>query len=86
MLFGLTFYIVTTFILKVDLHFVHIWGIEFLINITVMLAVSHYIPVKSTFNITDVQVVDMHSWKYAKPVALVLFILTIFIYTALGIH
>ncbi|MEP3382146.1 MAG: solute:sodium symporter family transporter, partial [Maribacter dokdonensis] len=33
---GLTFYILTTFILKVDIHFVHIWGIEFVLNMLVM--------------------------------------------------
>ena len=39
---GLIFYIVSTFILKVDLHFVHIWGIEFIINIFVMLLFHIY--------------------------------------------
>ncbi|MCB0748563.1 MAG: solute:sodium symporter family transporter, partial [Ignavibacteriae bacterium] len=34
--FGLAFYILTTFIFKVDIHFVHIWGIEFLLNLIVM--------------------------------------------------
>ena len=31
--FGLIFYLTTTFILKVEIHFVHIWGIEFLLNL-----------------------------------------------------
>ncbi len=40
--FGLAFYIVTTFILKVDIHFVHIWGIEFVLNMLIMFGVSHF--------------------------------------------
>ena len=27
LLFGFSFYILTTFILKLDIHFVHLWGI-----------------------------------------------------------
>lgn len=30
--FGFTFYIITSFILDVDIHFVHLWGIEFVLN------------------------------------------------------
>ena len=46
---GLTFYITTTFILEVDIHFVHIWGIEFVLNVAVMIVVSKFYPVEKGY-------------------------------------
>lgn len=42
--FGFTFYILTTFILKVDIHFVHLWGIEFVLNFIIMVIFSKMYP------------------------------------------
>jgi solute:Na+ symporter, SSS family len=81
---GLAFYVTMTFILKVKLHFVHIWGIEFLLNLAVMFGVSYFYPVKKIFDIRDVQVIDMHHWKYAKPMGFILLGITILIYVLLG--
>lgn len=82
--FGLIFYIVTTFILKVDIHFIHLWGIEFVLNVIIMFVVSHYYP-RTTFNDkADALKVDMHGWKYAYHLSAALVIITIGIYIALG--
>jgi len=82
--FGLIFYIVTTFILKVDIHFIHLWGIEFVLNMIIMFVVSHYYP-RTTFNDkADALKVDMHGWKYAYHLSAALVIITIGIYIALG--
>ncbi|MFI0430605.1 solute:sodium symporter family transporter [Mariniflexile sp. HMF6888] len=81
---GLAFYILTTFVFKVDIHFVHIWGIEFLLNLAVMFGVSHFYPANSEFNEEDLHVVDMKSWKYTKPMAMLLCVITILIYVLLG--
>ena len=54
LLFGLLFYILSYFILEVDLHFVHIWGIEFVLNIGIMLLVSQFIPNKEIFVIKPI--------------------------------
>ena len=81
---GLTFYIVSTFILKVDLHFVHIWGIEFIINIFVMLLASLYYPNIKSFKIEDSNLIELKEWKHTKIVSLLLVILTITIYIFLG--
>jgi len=56
---GLAFYITMTFILDVDLHFVHVWGIEFILNLSVMLDIFHYFSTKTTFNIKDIEVIIM---------------------------
>lgn len=84
LLFGLLFYFTMDHILKVDLHFVHIWGIEFVLNLVVMHLVSAKFPRTNTFTITDIGVVEMAQWKYAKGLSWVLVGVTILIYILLG--
>lgn len=81
---GLTFYILTTFVFKVDIHFVHIWGIEFVLNIAVMFIVSHFYPVEKIFKEKDADYVDMKTWKYTKPMGAILCAITLLIYILLG--
>ncbi len=84
LLFGLAFYIITTFILKVDIHFIHIWGIEFVLNVIIMFAVSYFYPRKN-FGIRTAPIkMDMVQWKYAKHLSIILVIITIMIYILLG--
>ncbi|NOR75154.1 MAG: solute:sodium symporter family transporter, partial [Draconibacterium sp.] len=82
--FGLSFYIITTFILKVDIHFIHIWGIEFVLNMIIMFAVSYYYPRKTFTDKADAIKIEMKSWKYAKHLSIALVIITILIYILLG--
>jgi SSS family solute:Na+ symporter len=82
--FGLSFYLITTFVLDTDIHFIHIWGIEFVLNMAVMMLVSHYYPRKDFEDDTAVSMIDMKSWKYAKPFSVGLAIITILIYIGLG--
>ena len=84
LLFGLVFYVIMDHILKVPIHFIHIWGIEFILNIIVMYAVSSFSPRKNMYEITDVGAVDLTEWKYAKPLAAVLVVITLIIYITLG--
>ncbi len=81
---GLAFYILTTFVFNVDIHFVHIWGIEFLLNLAVMYAVSYFYPVDKEFRSEDLHIIDMKEWKYTKVMSIVLCVVTILIYLLLG--
>ena len=81
---GLSFYIISTFILKTEIHFIHIWGIEFLINIFVMFLVSHFYPISKEFKIENLKIVDLSEWKYTKPMSIALCFITIIIYILLG--
>jgi len=81
---GLIFYISCTFVFKFDIHFVHIWGIEFVLNMVVMYLVSHYYPQEKSFELKDLEIVQMQEWKYTKPLSIVLCVVTILIYIALG--
>ena len=64
---GLAFYIITIFILKVDLHFIHIWGIEFLLNMLIMFIFSYFFKnVKPKMNI---KITKQTKWKYSKQLS-----------------
>lgn len=81
---GLLFYILTTFVFKVNIHFVHLWGIEFLLNIAVMFIISYFYPPDKYFEPEDLHIIDMKSWKYTKPMAITLCVITLMIYVLLG--
>lgn len=84
LLFGLIFYILVYMVFAVDVHFVHVWGIEFVLNLLVMHLVSWWYPPQKTFTITDVGVVNMQQWKYARTMGVILVIITLAIYVWLG--
>ena len=81
---GLAFYITTTFILKTDIHFIHIWGIEFLLNIAVMFGVSYFYPPDREFKAEDLHILDLKEWKYTKHMSIALCTITLLIYIMLG--
>lgn len=84
LLFGLLFYIISYFVLEVDLHFVHIWGIEFVLNIGIMLLISQFFPNKEIFVIKDAGVLNLKPWRFAGPFSLFLVVFTIILYLLLG--
>ena len=82
--FGLAFYILTTFIFPSNIHFIHIWGIEFVLNVIIMFAVSHYYPTGKKFQFEDAKVLDLKQWKYTKHLSIGLCFVTLLIYILLG--
>ena len=82
--FGLIFYILTTFIFKVNIHFIHVWGIEFVLNMILMFVISHFYPRTAFNDKADALKVDMHGWKYAYHLSAVLVFITVMIYILLG--
>lgn len=82
--FGLVFYVFTYYILELDLHFVHIWGIEFVLNILVMHGASMLLPKAPVFVIYDSGKLDLKPWKYAMPFSIFLIVFTIILYLFLG--
>ena len=81
---GLIFYIMTTFITPVDIHFVHIWGIEFVLNMLVMFLVSIYFPVAKKFQVKNSGILQIEQWKYAKPFSVFLVVTILLIYILLA--
>ena len=84
LIFGLLFYILMYFVLQVDLHFVHIWGIEFVLNIGLMHLVSLWRPQQGRFVILDSGKVPLTPWKYARGFSLILAGITVILYLLLG--
>ncbi len=82
--FGLVFYVVTTFILKLKIHYIHVWGIEFVLNMIIMFVVSYFYPRAESNSVTNNVKVDMKSWKYAYHLSSVLVVVTVCIYILLG--
>jgi len=81
---GLSFYLITSFFLDTGIHFIHIWAIEFILNLGLMLLVSRYFPGKANTFVSRPPVLEMKPWKYAKPVAAILCLVTVLIYIWLG--
>ncbi|MDZ7717201.1 MAG: solute:sodium symporter family transporter [Balneolaceae bacterium] len=83
LIIGMVFYGITELAVDIGIHFVHVWGIMFVGMIIIMYIVSYFYPVEEEFKITDVEVVDISEWKYAKGVSIFLILVTIGIYILL---
>ena len=81
---GLAFYLIFTFIYPLNIHFVHIWGIEFLLNMAVMFGVSSFYPRINIDEVDDPKILDLKSWKYTPHLSFVLCTVTLLIYIGLG--
>ncbi len=81
---GLVFYIVTSFVIETSIHFVHIWGIEFILNVAIMLVVSRFYPHTTTQGLKAPVNLDLTHWQYARHLGVVLVVITILIYIWLG--
>ncbi len=81
--FGFMFYILTTFILDLDIHFVHIWGIEFVLNFIIMFLVSKQFPTTEVHPYID-SGKEEKSWSSVKTAGVILVFLTILIYILLS--
>ncbi len=84
LLTGFLFYVSCIYIFDVNIHFIHLWGIEFLLNLAVMFLVSSFYPQENRVLTSTREVVEMKAWKYTKPFAILLVIITISIYIFLG--
>jgi len=89
LIFGMAFYVTTEFLLpmfeiEIGIHFVHIWGIEFVLNMLIMFGVSYYYPRQDTTEDQTADVVDMQGWKHARLLSTILVIVTVMIYVLLG--
>ncbi len=84
LIFGLLFYITVNYIVKAEIHFVHIWGVEFVLNVLFMHVVSFSYPNENPFQITDVGAVSTTPWRYTKVISIALVLVTLFIYLLLG--
>ena len=81
---GLLFYINVTFIFKSDIHFVHVWGIEFVLNMVTMFVFSYIFPHKKNEERRIENHIELIEWKYAKGISFIIAFITISIYILLS--
>jgi len=84
LLVGLLFYINVTFVFKSDIHFVHVWGIEFILNIVTMFIISNIFPHKKKKDVKSENFVELNEWKYAKGLSFIIAFITLSIYILLN--
>ena len=65
-------YGVLRFIWEVDVHFIHLYAILFVIEVGIMLVIGRLDPRPTPWRYEANQVVDMTPWRYALPTAIIL--------------
>ncbi|MCC8465599.1 solute:sodium symporter family transporter [Photorhabdus bodei] len=83
LLFGMSAYIICNFILKIDLHFFHLVGILFVLNVIFMLTIGYFFPAKPFTDVYTEQV-NITPWSMVKPVAWLITLCSISIYIFLA--
>ncbi|HMQ07172.1 MAG TPA: solute:sodium symporter family transporter [Saprospiraceae bacterium] len=85
LVFGLVFYILFYYIFKVNIHFVHLWGLEFISNIGFMTLISLPASHPSSFTVKNIEVVPTSPWRWAWPFSwfLIIIVLSIYIFTTI---
>ncbi len=67
--FHIIAYALLRFVFDIELSFIHIYGILFAIEVTMMLAIGRIQPMTRAFHFEHRERVDMTPWKYALPVS-----------------
>ncbi|WP_033135223.1 solute:sodium symporter family transporter [Aeromonas finlandensis] len=83
LLFGMSAYILFNFVIKVDIHFFHLLGILFVLNVVFMLLVGHFYPQRAYEEVYTEQV-DIQPWSLVKPVAVLIVLGSISMYVFLA--
>ncbi|MFC0309767.1 solute:sodium symporter family transporter [Gallibacterium trehalosifermentans] len=84
LLFGMSAYIVFNFIIKVDIHFFHLIGLLFIANIVFMLIIGRFYPRTTEYQDVYTEQVDIKPWSLTKPVAVLICLASISMYTFLA--
>ncbi|MDX7985883.1 solute:sodium symporter family transporter [Xenorhabdus sp. 12] len=83
LLFGMSAYIICNFVLKIDIHFFHLVGILFVLNVIFMLIIGHFFPAESYQEVYTEQV-DITPWSMVKPMGLLITLAAISMYVFLA--
>ena len=76
------FYTLFQFIFKdyLDIHFLHLYAILFVLEVVVMLAAGYLDPLQTPWVYSNREVVDLTPWKYVIPLSVTLFSAIVFLY------
>ena len=75
-------YALFQFIFKdyLDIHFLHLYAILFVLEVMVMLAAGYLDPLQTPWVYSNREVVDLTPWKYVIPLSVTLFSAIVFLY------
>lgn len=83
LLFGMAAYIICNFILKINIHFFHLVGILFILNVAFMLVIGYFFPAKP-YEAEYTKQVDITPWIMVKPVAMLIVLGSVSMYVFLA--
>lgn len=73
-------YGILKFVIDVDINFIHIYGILFVIEVSIMLLIGFWMPMQKPWRFESKSKVDMTPWAYGLPVAITMVSCVIVIY------
>ncbi len=82
--FSVVTYLVTLYVIKPNISFLHIMGMLFLLTIVIMFIVSYFIPREADYDQEYTRQVDITPWKYVKPIGYAILAAVIGIYVYLS--
>tara|TARA_R110002012_G_scaffold263177_2_gene445871 strand:+ start:41609 stop:43174 length:1566 start_codon:yes stop_codon:yes gene_type:complete len=83
-LFSVFTYLVTLYVIKPNISFLHLMGILFVLTIIIMFFVSQFVPRKTDYTQEYTKQVDITPWKYLKPVGFAILAAVVGIYVYLS--
>ncbi|MGB3151623.1 MAG: solute:sodium symporter family transporter, partial [Maribacter sp.] len=83
-LFSVVTYLITLYVIKPDISFLHLMGILFVLTILIMFVVSKFVPRETDYVQEYTRQVDITSWKYLKPVGFTIVGLVVALYIYLS--
>ena len=84
LIFGMVAYIVGNFILDLNIHFFHLVGILFVLNVALMLIIGHFFPAQNAYEELYTHQVSIQPWEYVKHVGLAIVTASIGMYIFLA--
>ena len=84
LLFSVVSYLITLYVIKPDISFLHIMGILFMLTIIIMFVVSYLKPRATDYTQEYTKQVDITPWKYLKPVGYIIVAVVIGLYIYLS--
>ena len=73
-------YGILKFVIDVDINFIHIYAILFVIELAIMLVIGYWMPMEKPWQFVNNSKVDMTPWRYGFPVAITMVSCVIIIY------
>jgi SSS family solute:Na+ symporter len=79
-IFHLIAYTLLKFVLDIELNFIHIYGVLFVIEISIMLLIGYWWPTPKDWVYESQAKVSLVPWRYAKPVSVTMLALIVIVY------